>query len=527
MTTDVHTGAVVDQEWQRLDRRSIWVAPLRPLAGLLFTGLLVITFRGWEKLGVVEPLIGVVVTVGAFALSAWYWATTRYRITPTHVEMNSGILVRKHRAVARDRLRTVDFTADITHRIAGLAVVAIGTGRQGGDADDEVKLDSVARAEAERLREMLLVRKGRSEVLPEAGTAVEGPAATDSGTLATYQSSWLRLAPFSLLGLVAVGLLLAAAGQTLRTVGGDEVFTSGPARELWRWVTETPVLTTVLVALAVLVVLNTVLSTVLYALVYGGYTLRRVDDGTLRISYGLVTHRSVTIEERRIRGVRMDEPLLLRLGGGARLKVVAAGLGAKDGKGEEKQDSDMLLPTAPRAVADSVTAGVLRTAAAPPTRGVRSHPVAALRVLLVRWVGVALIPAVVLAVLASLDILPAWIWQLTLLLAVPAALFAWLEYRNLGHRLVDDAGSGAFLVARGGSAVRHTVTVRTDGIIAWRFHRTVLQGRSGLLSVTAAVAAGKGAHTIEYAAQQDALSVARDAVPGLLEPFLEPDVRQV
>lgn len=514
MTTDVHAGAVVDQEWRRLDRRSIWVAPLRPLAGLLFTGLLVITLRGWDRFGVVEPLIGGGLTLGGFLLSAWYWATTRYRITPTHVEVNSGILVRKHRAVARDRLRTVDFTADITHRVAGLAVVVIGTGRQGGDADDEVKLDSVSRGAAERLREMLLVR-GDAQPVEPATAAVEQ---VESPVLATFQASWLRLAPLSLMGLVAAGLILAGATQLARTVGGNEVFTSGPVREVWGWVTQTPVLTIVLVGLGVLVVLNTVLSTVLYVLVYGGYTLRRADDGTLRISYGLLTHRSVTIEERRIRGVRMDEPLILRLGRGARLKVVAAGLGAKDGKGEEKQDSDMLLPTAPRTVADSVTAGVLHTPTAPAAHGVRAHPIAALRVLLVRGIGTALVPAAVLAVLAALDILPAWIWQLALLLVVPAVLLAWLEYRNLGHRLVD-----AFLVARGGSTVRHTVTVRTDGIIAWRFHRTVLQGRSGLLSATAAVAAGKGAQTIQYASQQDALQVARDAVPGLLEPFLEPD----
>ena len=141
-----------DEGWRRLDRRTIWVAPLRPLGTLLLTGLVVVTFRGWEKLGVLEPLIGAVVAVGGFAYSAWSWSTTRYRVTPSHVELRSGVLVRKHRAVARDRLRTVDITADVLHRIAGLAVVAVGTGRQGGDADDELKLESLARGDADELR---------------------------------------------------------------------------------------------------------------------------------------------------------------------------------------------------------------------------------------------------------------------------------------------------------------------------------------------------------------------------------------
>jgi putative membrane protein len=76
-------------------------------------------------------------------------------------------------------------------------------------------------------------------------------------------------------------------------------------------------------------------------------------------------------------------------------------------------------------------------------------------------------------------------------------------------------------VSRGGAAVRNTVVVRCDGVIAWRFRRTVFQRRSRLLSATAAVAAGKGEPTIRYAAQDDVLRVARDAVPGLLAPFLE------
>jgi len=34
--------------------------------------------------------------------------------------------------------RTVDLAADVRHRLAGLTVVATGTGRQGGEADDEL-----------------------------------------------------------------------------------------------------------------------------------------------------------------------------------------------------------------------------------------------------------------------------------------------------------------------------------------------------------------------------------------------------
>lgn len=513
------TAPVVDQEWRRLDRRTIWVAPLRPLGGLLLTGLLIVTFRGWDRLGVAEPVIGLVVALGAFLLSAWYWATTSYRITPTNVELRSGMLVRKHRSVARDRLRSVDITADVLHRMAGLAIVAVGTGRQGGDADDELKLESLARPDAEELRTVLLARRpaGPAPPVDDGADAVAATPTEPETLLSEFDARWLRFAPLSLLGLVAVAVVAGAIAQLLRTAGGDEVWTSAPARAVYAWVASTPVLVTVIGGIAVLMVANAVLSPVLYLLFFGGYRLARQHD-SLHVTYGLVTQRSVTIEERRIRGVRMIEPLLLRLAGAARLGVVAAGLGGKkDSEGKKKGSSDLLLPNAPVREAHRVTAAVLRTGPSPLAAPLRRHPRAALRPLAVQW-SVFAFPTVVLGVLGTLDLVPDWIWEATLVLVVAGVVGLLLEYANLGHARVGD-----HLVARHGSGVRTTTAVRCDGIIAWQFRRTVLQRRPRLLTATAAVAAGKGTHVVRYAAQDDVLAVARDAVPGLLDPFLEPE----
>ncbi|MGI5128521.1 PH domain-containing protein [Pseudonocardia sp. CA-107938] len=506
----------VDPEdgWRRLDRRTIWVAPLRPLGTLLLTGLVVITFRGWDKVGFVEPVIGLVLAAGGFAHSAWSWATTRYRITATHVELRGGILVRTHRAVARDRLRTVDITADLLHRIAGLAVVAVGTGRQGGESDDELKLESLARRDADELRTVLLARRTVAPA-PVADAAAPTPPPADE--LSRFDPRWVLLAPLSLMGLVAVAVVAGAGAQLLRTALGDEVFASAPVRALWDWVTSFSVLLVLGLAAVVLLVANAVLSPVLYVLVYGGFRLTRHDD-SLHVSYGLITQRSVTIEERRIRGVRLAEPLLLRAVKAGRLAAVAAGLGAKkDSEGKEKGENDMLLPTAPVAEAHRVAAAVLRSAESPLAAPLRRHPVAALRPIALQW-SVFALPAVVLGILAALDVVAAWLPEAALVLVVAGVLGAALEYANLGH-----ARSGDYLVARHGSGVRTTTAVRCDGIIAWQFRRSVFQRRPRLLTATAAVAAGKGAHTIRYADQDGVLLVARDAVPGLLDAFLEPD----
>ena len=81
---------------------------------------------------------------------------------------------------------------------------------------------------------------------------------------------------------------------------------------------------------------------------------------------GLFTARSISIEERRLRGVELVEPLGVRLFGAARVDAVATGLADDD---EDKHaDLKVLLPPAPAAVADEVAAQVLRESVAPTAR---------------------------------------------------------------------------------------------------------------------------------------------------------------
>ena len=58
------------------------------------------------------------------------WRTTRYRITAERVELHSGWLRRQRRSVPRDRIRTVDLTARLLHRVFGLSVVQVERGRR-------------------------------------------------------------------------------------------------------------------------------------------------------------------------------------------------------------------------------------------------------------------------------------------------------------------------------------------------------------------------------------------------------------
>src|ERR1700753_74787 len=89
----------------------------------------------------------------------------------------------------------------------------------------------------------------------------------------------------------------------------------------------------------------------------------------------MLTTRSTTIEERRLRGVELSEPLLLRSVRGARCLAIATGL--RVGRGAER-GGEILLPPAPRAAAVSLAATVIGTDV-PSTEDLARHPIAALR----------------------------------------------------------------------------------------------------------------------------------------------------
>ncbi len=86
-----------------------------------------------------------------------------------------------------------------------------------------------------------------------------------------------------------------------------------------------------------------------YVVQWFGLRLTR-EHGSLHLTAGLFTTKSVSVEETRVRGLVLDEPLLLRIVGGAELSTLSTGV--ENGVTE-------ILPPAPVAVARRVGADVL------------------------------------------------------------------------------------------------------------------------------------------------------------------------
>jgi putative membrane protein len=406
------------------------------------------------------------------------------------------VLIRTRRSLQLDRIRTVDVTADPLLRVFGLVSVRIGTGEHAEDGT--VRLRPVTRATGDELRRTLLARAG---------------GGTEDDTLAVLDPAWIRYAPLS---FVAPMLGAAAIGGALNVADWF-----GRAGSVIEWVADRLAGLGLLGALAVLTVTGLVAGVLgalgLWVEMWWNYRLDREPGGTLRVRRGLLTTRSISVEEDRLRGADLVEPLGARLAGAARVDAVATGMATTVEK--DKAHHRTLLPAAPRAVAGRVTAAVLREPAAPAdTAHLSPHPVAA-RGRRLRWALAAVLagelPLIVLGLLLT-DVLLHVAW-ITAVVAVPVAVALALDaYRSLGHGIAGD-----YLVARSGTVRRSTVALQRRGIIGWTVRQSVFQRRAGLATVLATTAAGAGAYAIRDVGTGTGLDAADAAVPGMLAPFLE------
>jgi putative membrane protein len=128
-----------------------------------------------------------------------------------------------------------------------------------------------------------------------------------------------------------------------------------------------------------------------------------------------------------------------------------------------------------------------------------------------RSLGVA---AVVAVVLVGVPRTPADQVVVPVLLAL-AALLALDRARSLGHALTP-----THLVTRQGSWVRRTVVLRRGGVIGWHLTQALTQRRSGLVTLHAVTAAGRGRYEVLDVGTDRALDLVEDVTPGLLAPFV-------
>jgi len=448
-------------------------------------------------------LVGAFGVIGA-ARDALRWAFTRYRVTGGYVERRTGVLVRRYRSVRRDRIRSVDTTARLRHRLAGLRIVLVGAGQQLSAGESALALDAVSRRDAERLRALML--HGSAPVDDGAGSPA---AASAEHELARFRPWWVVYNVASLWSFVTAAGLLSGAYWLLTGFGLDPVgWVTGllPWESLGR-----P--GTIAVGVVLVFAVGAVGMGASYLARSWGFELARVpgEDGThLRTRQGLLTTREVNRDDRRLRGVTVSEPVLWRWMGMADTLVITTGLSVFS-----PAQPASVLPRGPRTVAWPVASAVLAADPDPVSAPLARHPAAALRRRLWWASGVTAAVTGVLGWLAATGVVPpAAVWWGAGLAPV-ALLAAVVAHRSLGHAVV-----GAHLVVRSGLVARATSVLRRDAVSTIVLRESVLQRRLGLRTVSAMTSAGWGRYDAPDLEADEALRFAVAAAPGLLEPFL-------
>ena len=538
--------AEAEQPWRRLAPGMLLVEPVRDIIRFI-PMLIVLLFAG--RAGESGPPWGLIGTLAVIALGISRWLTTRYRITPTVVEVRRGLFRRKHLTVPRDRVRTVDVSAHPLQRLLRLTKVQIGTGTSHIGAESLV-LDGLRASAATPLRAELLHRVRPAPGFPGPGFPAPGaaPGATPSGDnpsgdnpsgdnpesfesapvnsfrpppasagardpdpqidpnaeteLARLDPRWIRYAPATMSGVVTGAVLLGFGWRIINEASVDPT-RFGVVHQTLRYLQSTPLWLDILQGAAVVIIAVTLLSLAGYVLSFWGFRLTRHTGGTLQISRGLLTTRSTSIEERRLHGVERTEPLLLRAVGGARLQAIATGLRQRG----SDRGSALLVPPAPLETVVAVETAVVgsdKIAQATLT----PHGPAARRRRFSRALGLTALPIVALFALAFTTYWPAAPAVVSLLALPAAALLARDRYSNLGHLVVHDR-----LITRVGSLVRRRSVIAVSGVIGVTLRQSVFQRRSGLISLTATTAAGSQHYEVPDLTTVDAIDLAVRLVP--------------
>jgi len=488
-----------DPQWRRLDARMLLVHPVQEAVRFL-PALLVVFLSGrssdrspWWDLGI----LAIIVVLGIMR-----WFTTRYRIWGGQIELRQGLVNRRLLTTPADRVRTVDVTAPIWHRALGLARVEIGTAG-GGLGAHRIVLDALAAPVAAQLRGELLHRVA-TDVATADGPA-GGPVDEPEEVLVRLDPAWVRYAPLTTSGLVSAAAIWGFSAQYIGQVDELHDRVEGAVDRvaaLGVGVAALAGFLSALVAVSVLAVSG-------YVLTYWRFRLTRHTGGTLHISRGLITARATSLEERRIRGVEIGEPLGLRLAGAARLSAATSGLGQEGAR----SGSDWLTPPAPAEVVDRTAVAVVGDEVA--VRGpLLPHGPAARRRRFTRAIlPAAVLCAATLLLTSATDALPT---ALVVAGCLPLLASPWLaadRYAALGHALTP-----RYLIVRSGTFSRRRVVLARDGVIGVTIRESFFQRRAGLATVTATTAVGRQHYDAIDVPVELSTGLAADLLPG---PFAE------
>jgi putative membrane protein len=426
------------------------------------------------------------------------YLTTWFRVAGGRVELRRGLLNRHTLSTPLDRVRTVDLTSSPIHRVLGLTTVRVGTGTASTDDDDRLDLDGLPVDRARRLREDLL-RTSSSAADPADAAAV----ASELEPVLRLDLAWVRFAPLTSAGVVTAAGVLGVGTQVLNTLGGYDALDPASVADT---AARVPVLLGIVVGVLAVALIVSVLAVTGYLMSNWGFTLAH-GERAWHVRRGLFTTRETSIDDERLAGVTLGEPLGLRLAGGGRLSAIVTGLDRR------QQGGSALAPAAPYDVVVGTARRVLRvpTPVAAPLAG---HGARARRRRFTRALVPAVLLAVLLVALVAADGWPGGFLAGAVLVPAAALGLAVDRSRALGHAFVD-----GYVVSRSGSLNRRREVVDAAHVIGWNQRASWFQRRARLTTLVATTAGGRQSVSVVDVPEDAAERLSRAASPGLLEQF--------
>ncbi|MEU0028873.1 PH domain-containing protein [Streptomyces sp. NPDC006335] len=289
--------------------------------------------RQLTRLTTTTLLIALAVVVPAAALYGFLtWWFTHFAVTDTELRIRTGLLFRRTAHIRLERIQAIDVTQPLLARVAGVAKLRLDV--VGTDKKDELAF--LGEREARTLRAELLARAAgfAPETAHEVGEAparelLRTPPRDLALSLVLTGATWI-----SLVAALVVPTLLWWATHSLWTVLATAVPLLGAAgaSSVGRFVTEYD------------------------------WTVGESPDG-LRIDHGLLDRSHETVPPGRVQTVRIVEPLLWRRRDWVRVELDVAG-----------SSNSVLVPVAPREVAEAVVARVLPGVVVPPLSALSRPP---------------------------------------------------------------------------------------------------------------------------------------------------------
>ncbi len=302
------------------------------------------------------------------------WWMSSYEITGRSLRLRTGWLNRQERAVAFERIQSIDIQEPPLARLLGVAQLRVETAA-GGGANADIVIEAIARDEATALRNQLLAERAQrtSRMAPTATAAASNGswAAAPDGPGPTAGE---HRHPVPAAGTVAAGTV--DTGTLIRSLSGGDLLIAGltssrigPAAAILAAVSqfggdlvgsrvESVVESTVFGLTQVVIGLIVIGGLIAWALsilgtviTFSGFTVRREEDN-LVISSGLVERRRTTIPIHRVQSVTVKEGLFRQPFGLTSVHFVSAGYGG----GQQNNDVASLLERSLPAFAADVEA---------------------------------------------------------------------------------------------------------------------------------------------------------------------------